>query len=215
MNKKLILITCVFWNAIFISCISVKPTSYSIFSNSEININDSNMESSKFDESLFHKYYPSDFTDTLSDGSYIEYILMSTGPAKWIYPAHKFYCIYEEFNEDFILIKRGYCLGRMDIGKWEYYDMQGNKTIVDEDEKFGNPKFTYNHLILFIEKKGYVNTKTGEGREKIKSLGFNKEKKAWVIYVEEEVDLWKLFIINSNNGSVIKSALYRPDEIPY
>ena len=48
------------------------------------------------------------------------------------------------------------------IGKSVYYNKKGVKRIVDEDKKFKKIKYPY--ILQFLEKKGHINLKTGEGR---------------------------------------------------
>jgi len=51
------------------------------------------------------------------------------------------------------------------IGETTLYDEQGNITKVDEDAKFG--KIKPDHILKFLEKEGWIDLKTGRGREEI------------------------------------------------
>ncbi|MEC5396032.1 hypothetical protein [Bergeyella sp. RCAD1439] len=84
------------------------------------------------------------------------------------------------------------------IGVSEYYDEQGNKSIVDEDKKFGKIKYTF--ILDFLEEKGYINQKTGEGRYTDKV----NYRDAFKIDYLENINLWVIKIINGkpNEGPI-------------
>ncbi|MDY3318971.1 hypothetical protein PG637_06090 [Riemerella anatipestifer] len=87
---------------------------------------------------------------------------------------------------------------RTKIGISEYYDEQGNKTIVDEDKKFGKIKYTF--ILDFLEEKGYINQKTGEGRYTDKA----NYREAFIISYFENINLWVIRITNGkpNEGPI-------------
>jgi len=80
-------------------------------------------------------------------------------------PAPNFYRLVKTFYPNGRLKSKGKLIGRyILIGIWQYFDEQGHLTKeVDEDKKFGRMKL--NDILRFIEKEGYINLSTGEGRE--------------------------------------------------
>lgn len=74
------------------------------------------------------------------------------------------------------------------VGISEYYDEKGNKTTVDEDKKFGKIKPDY--ILRFLEKKGYINLKTGEGRF------IDNMWDAFGITYSKHINLWSIGIVN-------------------
>lgn len=76
-----------------------------------------------------------------------------------------FYTVYKEFYPNRTIKRKEKSLGGyVKIGISEYYDEESYLLKrVDEDKKFGKVK--PNDILLFLEKEGYINSKTGEGRE--------------------------------------------------
>lgn len=56
--------------------------------------------------------------------------------------------------------------GSLPIGSWEYYDEQGCKTVVDEGAKYG--KFSYNDVILFLDKEKLIDLSTNKGIDNLR-----------------------------------------------
>ncbi len=77
----------------------------------------------------------------------------------------KFYTIYKEFYPNGNLKKKESFLGRfVKVGVSEYFNEDGsNHKTINEDENFEAIK--PNDILNFLEKKGYIVLKTGEGRE--------------------------------------------------
>jgi hypothetical protein len=140
-------------------------------------------------------------------------------------PKPNFYTIYKEFYGNGNLKKKETYIGEnVKIGISEYYDEDGtlDKT-VNEDEKFGKIKYT--DCLNFLEKKGYIDIKTGNGREDkdgraVFEFYFNDEngKKAWIMSIikgrpndqipsgiGEPLDALPLnFIMDGETGKVIE-----------
>ena len=98
--------------------------------------------------------------------------------------------MYKEFYANGNLKKKETYIGEnVKIGISEYYDEDGTlDKKVNEDEKFGKIKYT--DCLAFLEKKGYIDLKTGKGREDkdgrpLFELYFNDENghKSWVISI--------------------------------
>lgn len=105
-------------------------------------------------------------------------------------PNPSFFKIYKEFYVNGNLKKKETYIGEnVKIGISEYYDEDGTlDKKVNEDEKFGKIKYT--DCLVFLEKKGYIDLKTGKGREDkdgkpLFELYFNDEDghKSWVISI--------------------------------
>lgn len=106
------------------------------------------------------------------------------------FPPPSFLSYYKEFYPNAYIKKKETFLGEYTkVGISEYYDEKGNKTTVDEDKKFGKIKPDY--ILKFLEKKGYINLKTGTGRF------IDNMWNAFEIIYEENINLW---IIEIKNG---------------
>jgi hypothetical protein len=148
------------------------------------------------------------------------------GHVNIIPPKPSFFKIYKEFYSNGNLKKKETYVGEnVKIGISQYYDEDGtlDKT-VNEDEKFGKIKYT--DCLNFLEKKGYIDIKTGNGREDkdgraVFEFYFNDEngKKAWIISIikgrpndqipsgiGEPLDALPLnFIMDGETGKVIEA----------
>ncbi|MCJ1810484.1 MULTISPECIES: hypothetical protein [Flavobacterium] len=105
-------------------------------------------------------------------------------------PKPSFKKIYKRFYGNGNLNSKETYIGEnVKIGISEYYNEDGTlDKKVNEDEKFGKIKYT--DCLAFLEKKGYIDLKTGKGREDkderpLFELYFNDEKghKSWVISI--------------------------------
>lgn len=76
-----------------------------------------------------------------------------------------FYTTYKEFYTNGNIKKKEKYIGKyVKIGVSQYYDEKSNlEKEIDENEKFG--KIKPSDVLLFLEKEGYINCKTGQGRE--------------------------------------------------
>ena len=101
-----------------------------------------------------------------------------------------FLTVYKEFYANGNLKKRETYIGEnVKVGISRYYDEKGNLIKeVNEDLKFG--KIKPQQVLEFLQEKGYINLKTGEGRldkegQPVFELSFNeeKEKKVWYITI--------------------------------
>ncbi|AND63534.1 hypothetical protein AX766_03495 [Flavobacterium covae] len=105
-------------------------------------------------------------------------------------PNPSFLKIYKEFYVNGNLKRKETYIGEnVKIGISEYYDEDGTlDKKINEDEKFGKIKYT--DCLAFLEKKGYIDLKTGKGREDkdgrpLFEFYFNDEEghKSWVISI--------------------------------
>lgn len=105
------------------------------------------------------------------------------------FPPPSFLSYYKEFYPNAYIKKKETFLGEYTkVGISEYYDEKGNKTTVDEDKKFGKIKPDY--ILRFLEKKGYINLKTGEGRF------IDNMWDAFGITYSKHINLWSIGIVN-------------------
>jgi len=146
---------------------------------------------------------PMGFTYVENDGTHI---VLGGPPGPSIRetpPLPKFYQIYKEYYDNGNIKKKGKMLGGEEIGTWEYYDISGNKTIEEKDNKFG--KFSYNDVYKFLEKEGLINLATGEGRENV-NLSFESsiilDLKTWTVSTAKNGYYYK-FILNSDTGKIV------------
>jgi hypothetical protein len=162
-----------------------------------------NMENEKFDIETFNKNnVRGSYGFTTKEGTEILQMTgLKSGYVEWQSHSNKFYRICKVFYSNSKIKSKEYRFYDLKIGISEYYDEYGNKTLVNEDEKFG--KFDYNHLILLLEKKGYINSKTAEGKENI-DVSFFPKKKVWEIEVQRENEPLRKLIIDANTGYIIK-----------
>lgn len=118
-------------------------------------------------------------------------------------PKPKFYTIEQQYDAKGQIRRRGKVLADLAVGVWEVYDEQGNKTLINEDEKFG--KFTYNDVALFMHKKGHIDVNTGKNRERF-VLSFDEAKNTWEVILKgtPDEDVVFTYILDGENGKVIK-----------
>lgn len=98
--------------------------------------------------------------------------------------------MYKEFYANGNLKKKEAYIGEnVKIGISEYYDEDGTlDKKVNEEEKFG--KIRYTDCLAFLEKKGYIDLKTGKGRENenqspVFELDYSESDRMWYITVIE------------------------------
>lgn len=119
-----------------------------------------------------------------------------------------FYNIQKFYYQNGKIQKAGTCMDFLPIGIWRYYDENGKETIVDEDEKYGIPN--YNDILVFLDKNGYINLRTGERRDKI-SIGYEPDRKIWKAYVFNFNGKNHEYAFNQK-GKVIDHKIYTPTE---
>lgn len=99
--------------------------------------------------------------DTLIEMTYIE---GSDGSYLITLPKPSFETIYKEFNKEGYITKKEHRVGEStNVGISEYYDEKGNVKKVNEELKFGKIKPI--DALKFLEQKGIINLKTGEGQK--------------------------------------------------
>ena len=135
-------------------------------------------------------------------------------------PAPNFYRIVKTFYPNGRLKSKGKLTGQLLlIGVWQYFDEQGHLIKeVDEDKKFGKLKLI--DILRFIEKEGYINLSTGEGRDYAVieennkgmiyygsfSLTLNNENSYWSILIEptRKNDFHKtIYHLDKDSGKVL------------
>lgn len=149
------------------------------------------------------------FKFTKEDGTIVEQNSFPGGYAEIETPPKpKFYKIRKMYYQNGKIREIGPLLSHMSIGIWRYYDENGKETIVDEDEKYGMPN--YNDVLVYLDKKGYIDLRTGERREKT-SIGYEPEKKVWSAYVYHFNGENHVFEFNQK-GKLIDHKIYNPTE---
>jgi hypothetical protein len=181
------------------TCASHKKIMYNLLNDLKQN---KNIENKKFDIYLFKKNNEQgSYRFTLDDGA--EVLQIELPQIKYVERINfpdKFYNIYKEYYPDGKIKLLEYRLYDIKFGSSEHYDKQGNKTIINEDEKFG--KFDYNQLILFLNKKGYVDIQKGNWKN-VFELEFDNDKKLWKVYINGEV--LRQLVIDGNSGKIIRT----------
>ena len=106
------------------------------------------------------------------------------------YPAGKYYSVAKEFYPDLRLMRREIrLLGGMRIGTGEYYDEQGNKTVVNFDEQNGFERHDYNRFVRQLIKRGYDIRSDYGGllsdatKPTVNDIRFYPEKRQWVVSI--------------------------------
>lgn len=117
-------------------------------------------------------------------------------------PAPYFYTRIKLFYGDGKLQEKGIKLPEeCRIGKWLECDEQGNCQIIDYDKGMG--KFNYNDVLNFLDKRGYINLETGEGRGKF-SFGYSYENKTWGIVASKNNVHFKIFRLSGKSGKILE-----------
>ncbi|MCL1942975.1 MAG: hypothetical protein FWF54_05440 [Candidatus Azobacteroides sp.] len=161
-----------------------------------------NIINKKFDIDLFKKNNEQgSYRFALDDGA--EVLQIELPQIKYVERINfpdKFYNIYKEYYPDGKIKLLEYRLYDIKFGSSEHYDKQGNKTLINEDEKFG--KFDYNQLILFLNKKNYVDIQKRNWKN-VFELEFDNDKKLWEVYINGEV--LRQLVIDGNSGKIIRT----------
>jgi hypothetical protein len=155
-------------------------------------------------------------------GTYVEYP-----------PTPEFYKITKFFYPNGMIKERGKVIGQVfPCGTWEYFDEKGNLVKEENlDEKLG--KIKPNDILRFLEKEGWINLTTGEGREYPVLDGNNYEgieecrfslsfvndndNQYWNIFIQSAA--WNnyyhtIYHLDINTGEVLsKETIYSPIEI--
>jgi len=118
-------------------------------------------------------------------------------------PPPAFFKYYKEYYPNGNLKVKGKSMGggATRVGKWEYYNENGELTSVkNEEKKFG--KFGYNELLFFLHQQGHINIETGENRENAE-FGYNSETKRWGVHVFGK-HIFTEYVIDGKSGEIIK-----------
>ena len=201
------------------------------------------IEREKFDFELYKKYKENGYHYIRENGNIIiamekdetfkkKGVIEETYFQEELVHKYPYYSIYKEFYEDGYIKKEMMSVGiYTHIGKTLLYDRKGSLTIIDEDKKFGKIKIDY--IMNFLQGKGIIDLKTGEGWYDKKNsysstyyLYFEEDKigKYWVIiylryerldpknpklkYKEEPAHISFTWLIDGETG-----AIYTEDEI--
>ncbi|MCL1933998.1 MAG: hypothetical protein FWF53_09345 [Candidatus Azobacteroides sp.] len=180
-------------------CASHKKTMYNILNDLKQNNNNE-----KFDIDLFNNNRnDNSYIYTSENGSVIEIVGdKNIGVNELQYPVNKLYTIQKIFYPNLNIKYKGFNLKGVKIGKGDYYDEYGNITVKNEDEKFG--KFDYNQLILFLDKKGYVDIQKGNWKNVVDiEFDNDNDKKLWKVYINDGIP--RQLVIDGNSGKIIRT----------
>lgn len=126
-------------------------------------------------------------------------------------PNPKLYQIYREYYLNGSIRVVGVDLRGLPVGVWKIYDELGRlKEEIDYDQQYG--KFDYNQVILFIEKKGHIDIKTGKGRDDL-AFAYNEDDNLWDVTIWPSANNQRLgyfYYIDVNSGKVKKSGRVQP-----
>lgn len=119
-----------------------------------------------------------------------------------------YYKLMQIYYENGKIKERGKYLCGTIVGIWDYYDQQGNKKQVNEDEQLG--QFSYNDVFLFLHQKGLVDINTGKNRERLE-LFFNKDENYWRVFLQgtPENNLCEEYRLDGSTGKVKNYFSYR------
>lgn len=184
------------------SCIS-SQTTYTILNNEDMAIKQDTFDIDSFEK---NKDGANQLRITKDNGEEILNIFFVDMYLEYYTPPlPKLYTIYKEYYLNGRLKKKGYYIDELKIGKWEYYDEKGNKTIEDMDKQFSTAKYTYSQIIILLDQLGEINIKTGENRENV-NLHYNKQLKQWYARIRNPLYGGNIYIINANNGEIFKKG---------
>jgi hypothetical protein len=147
----------------------------------------------KFDFDIYEKTHKGSDKYILTNGNTIFSMVFfkdKVGFQRERLPAPSFLTIYKEFYPNGYLKRKETHIGEyVKVGISRYYDEQGNLIKeADENQKFG--KIKPQQMLEFLQEKGYVNLKTGEGRidkegHSVFNLRFGEQNKEkyWIITI--------------------------------
>lgn len=98
--------------------------------------------------------------------------------------------------------------GRCRIGKWIECDENGeNCQIIDYDKNRG--KFGYNDILKFLDRKKFINLKTGDRRDDLR-MTYRYEQQTWFISMSDEKMsvFWTDYILDGNTGKILEEKKY-------
>ncbi|AZA92611.1 Uncharacterised protein [Chryseobacterium nakagawai] len=153
----------------------------------------------KFDFDLFKKYQESNGILELKSG----YTILSmsapekdeAGTLEELLPKPSFLYAYKEFYPNGNLKKKETRVSEtVKVEKSEYYDKSGKlEKTVDENQNYG--KIKYQDVLNFLDKKGYINLKTGAGR-----LNDDGTHKYDIVY-DQDIPVWNIMIMQGKKLS--------------
>ena len=140
--------------------------------------------------------------------------------------------IVKNYYKNCILKSKGkfLCHSSVKIGIWREYDNQGNLIKeTDEDKKFEKLRLKPINILRWLEKKGYIDRKTGKGQEKFLkqgdepgiSISFGKISAPYAKFEKDSV-LWTITITykggditytwNAKNGELLSKEILQAIE---
>ena len=136
--------------------------------------------------------------------------------------------IVKNYYKNCILKSKGklLCHSSVKIGIWCEYDKQGNLIKeTDEDKKFEKLRLKPINILRWLEKKGYIDRKTGKGQEKFVKQGnepgirisfgkisapnakFEKDSVLWTITIRDGGG-GLTYIWNAKNGELLSKEMF-------
>lgn len=128
------------------------------------------------------------------------FVILETAPAPYFYTRIKLF-----YGDGKLQVKGIKLPEECRIGKWMECDEQGNCQIVDYNKRMG--RFDYNDVLKFLNKRGYVNLETGEGRGKV-CFFYWYESKTWGIRASKNNIHFKRFKLDGNSGKILEEEDY-------
>ena len=150
-----------------------------------------------------------DYYYTKEDGTEV-YVYWREGreaDIREIPPKPYFHSVIITFYPDDSLQSKGAVIGsgRCRIGKWLECDEEGNCKIKDYEAHRG--RFGYREVLRFLEKKKYINLRTGEGRETV-SMRYSYENHYWRADAGKHKDIsYIIYTLDGNTGKVLDEEL--------
>lgn len=169
----------------------------------------------KFDFDLFKKYQESNGTLELKNG---HTILSMSAPAQEeigtmeeLLPKPSFLYVYKEFYPNGNLKKKETRISQtVKVERSEYYNKDGElEKTIDENQNYG--KIKYLDVLSFLDKKGYINLKTGAGR--LNNDGTN----TYDIVYDQNGPVWNITIMQGEKLSekelmeIMKTSIGEPN----
>ena len=129
-------------------------------------IKNNNVMPEKYDFEAVKNSKTNPYVTKKGDTIVLMYKMTESGAYYIEYPdSVSFYHRVKYFYPNGIMESQGNAVGQgMLVGIWWYYDKKGN-LVREEDKDAGYGKTKVENILKFIEKEGWINLKTGEGRE--------------------------------------------------
>lgn len=107
----------------------------------------------------------------------------------------------KKFSINGDLREKGITLGECKVGKWLECDKFGICNVIDYEKNRG--RFGYNDVLLFLEKKKYINPKKGVGLGRF-GVAYNYENSYWIVSGTHNETLWTVYHLDGNTGKILK-----------